>query len=151
MKKSKHKINRSKVRALAEQFKEELDRNLPITVLPNGSISYEDFIVKQTKAGNWSVYNFKHDQHVGEFFLKTCALMAAKAYNEIKLEKLQEIKRLDTQYWANHIYSQVFKYNMKLTKDYERYQILLTRFETSSFKEQHFKQEISKMFKWSFV
>lgn len=151
MKKSNRKINKSKVRELAEQFREELDRNLPITVLPNGSIVYEDYVIKKTKKDNWAVYNFRNGQYIAEFFLKSCALMAAKAYHGVRIEKFYEIKRIDTQYWANHVDSQVFKYNMKQTQDFERYQILLTRFETSSAKERYYKGEISKMFKWSFV
>ena len=151
MKKPNRKIPKNKIKELAEQFKSELDSKLPVTVLPNGGIIYKEFLIKENKQGNWAVYNYKSQQFVAQFFLKTCALMAAKAYALAKIEQFWEIKRLDNQYWANHIDSQVFQRNMKITKEYERYQILLTRFENSKAKEQHYKEEISKMFKWSFV
>lgn len=140
-----------KIKELAEQFQYELDRKLPLTVLPDGGIVYEDYLVKQNKEGNWGLYNYKHKSQVDQFFLKTCALMAAKAYNNTQLEKFFEIKRLDNSYWASHCDLMVYKHNIKSAKDFERYLILLNKLEDSQSKETFYKEEISKMFKWSFV
>ena len=145
------KIPKKKIVELAEQFSHELDKKLPVAVLPDGSITYKDYLIKPTSQGNWIVHNYKQKQYVGEFFLKTCALMAAKAYSGVRLEKFHEIKRLDTQYWASYSDTQVFKRNIRLTKEFERYLILLNRLEESQIKEQFYKHEISRMFKWSFV
>ncbi len=151
MTKRNRKIPKKKIVELAEQFSHELDQKLPVTVLPNGGIIYKDYLIKSTDKGNWTVHQYKQKQYIGEFYLKTCALMAAKAYDGIRLEKFNEIKRLDTQYWANHSDTQIFKRNIKLTKEFERYLILLNRLEESQAKEQFYKDEISRMFKWSFV
>lgn len=151
MKKQNRKINKHKVQELAEQFQDELNRKLPVTVLPDGGIVYKDYLVKQTKDGNWALYNYKQSHFVDQFFLKTCALMAAKAYSLTKIEQYFEIKRLDTQYWANHSDTRVFKNNIKTAKEFERYLILLNRLEESTIKERFYKEEISKMFKWTFV
>lgn len=140
-----------KVRELAEQFREEVDKKLPVTLLPDGGMVYKDYLVKQVKSGNWAIYNYKNKSLVDQFFLKTCALMAAKAYNHTQLERYFEIKRLDNCYWASHCDTQVFKNNIKTAKEFERYVILLNRLEDSQAKETHYKEEISKMFKWSFV
>ncbi len=145
------KIPKKKIAELAEQFSHELDQKLPVAVLPDGAITYKDYLIKQTGNGNWIVHNYKQKQFIGEYFLKTCALMAAKAYDGIRLEKFHEIKRLDTQYWASHSDTQVFKRNIKIAKEFERYLILLNRLEESKAKEQFYKDEISRMFKWSFV
>lgn len=151
MKKQHRKINKIKVKQLAEQFQEELDRKLPVTVLPDGGIVYKDYLIKQSKNEMWVLYNYKHGNLIDQFFLKTCALMAAKAYSHTKLEQFFEIKRLDNRFWANHSDTQVFKHNIKTAKEYERYLILLNRLEESTVKEQFYKEEISKMFKWTFV
>jgi hypothetical protein len=151
MKKQNRKLNKHKVQELAEQFQEELNRKLPVTVLPDGGIVYKDYLVKQTKDGNWALYNYKQTALIDQFFLKTCALMAAKSHSLTKIEQYFEVKRLDTQYWANHSDTRIFKNNIKLAKEFERYLILLNRLEESTIKERFYKEEISKMFKWTFV
>jgi hypothetical protein len=151
MKKQNRKLNKHKVQELAEQFQEELDRKLPVTVLPDGGMVYKDYLVKQTKDGNWALYNYKQATLIDQFFLKTCALMAAKAHCLTKLEQYSEVKRLDNQYWSNHSDTRIFKNNIKLAKEFERYLILLNRLEESTIKERYYKEEISKMFKWTFV
>lgn len=151
MKRTNKKPLKNKIKELAEQFQSELDRKLPVTVLPDGGIVYEDYLVKQNSHGNWCVFNYRNKSLVDQFFLKTCALMAAKAYYHTQIEKFFEIKRLDTQYWANHCDAKVFKNNIKTAKEFERYLILLNRLEDAVSKEQFYKDEISKMFKWSFV
>ena len=83
--------------------------------------------------------------------MKTCALLAAKAYYTVNLEKFHEVKRLDNLYWANYTDSLVFQHNIKDVKDTERFLILLNRLEESNLRKQHYQEEISRMFKWSFV
>ena len=151
MKKSNRKMPTVRVRELAEQFRSEVEKELPVSILPDGNAVYKDYIVKQNKTGNWIIYNFKNKTIVDQFFLKTCALMGAKAYSKTQIEKFFEIKRMDNSYWANHSDTQVYKRNIKLTKDSERYLILLNKLEDSQAKETYFKEEISKMFKWTFV
>jgi phage tail tape-measure protein len=77
--------------------------------------------------------------------------MAAKAYTKTQLEKYFEIKRLDNRYWASHCDILVYKKNIKTAKDFERYLILLNKLEHSDALATHFKEEISRMFRWSFV
>lgn len=151
MKKSKRKIPTIRIKELAKELTSELEQKLPLTVLPNGGIVYKQYLVKQTKEGNWAVYNYKDRNLIEQYFLKTCALMAAKAYNNVQLDRFHDIKRLDNCYWASHCDTQVFKHNIKITKDFNRYLILLNKLEESALKETHYKEEISKMFKWSFV
>ncbi len=151
MKKSKRKIPTIRIKELARELSSELEQKLPLTILPNGGIVYKNFLVKQKKDGTWAVYNYQDRNFIEQYFLKTCALMAAKAYNNIQLDKFHEIKRLDNCYWANHSDTQVYSHNIKITKDFNRYLILLNKLEESKLKETYYKDEISKMFKWSFV
>jgi hypothetical protein len=139
------------VQELAKQFEADLNRSLPISIQPDGSIVYKNYYIKQTTNGNWGLFNLVTKDLIEEFYLKTSALMGAKAYNAVQLEKYFEIKRLDNRYWANYTDSIIYGKNMKTAKDFDKYQVLLTRYEHSTFLTGHFKEEISKMFKWSFV
>ena len=69
----------------------------------------------------------------------------------LALEKFVEIKELDNKYWANYSDSVIYKTNIKTAKEYERYLVLLTKLEESNRKTRFYKDEISRMFKWSFV
>lgn len=139
------------VQELAKQFEADLNRSLPISIQPNGSIVYKQYFIKQIANGNWGLFSLASKDLIEEFYLKTTALMAAKAYNNIQLEKYIEIKRLDNRYWANYTDSMIYGKNMKTAKEFEKYLILLTRYEHTAFLTEHYKEEISKMFKWSFV
>jgi hypothetical protein len=147
----KRKPRAKVVKELATQFELELNKNLPINVRPDGSIVYKDYFIKVKKNGNWGLYNINTRDQISEFFLKTCALMAAKAYNNTNIEKYLEIKRLDNCYWANHCDSLVYRNNIKKAADFGRYLILLNRLEESEIQTNRFKDEISHMFKCNFV
>jgi len=139
------------LKEIAAHFEEDLKKTLPISVQPNGSIVYKDYYIKQNKLGNWGLYARRTHDEVAQFYLKTCALMAAKSYDKAHLDKFQEIKQLDTRYWANHCDTQIYRKNIKTATEFDRYVILLNKLEQTEFLTEHYKEEISRMFKWSFV
>jgi len=139
------------IKKLAEQFEEDLNKTLPVTVRQDGSIVFKNYYIKQNKMGNWVVYHLNTRELIDQFFLKSCALMAAKAYDRVDIVKYRRIKTLDNKYWANYSDTLIFERNIKTVKDFERYCILLTRLEQSRDLSKHFRDEISRMFKWSFV
>lgn len=139
------------IKELAKYFDQELQATLPVSVLPNGTLAYKQFIIKELANGNWGLYNIHSKDLLDQFFLKSCALMAAKAYSMANLPKYFEVKRLDNRYWANHCDAQVFKHNIKLAKDYSKYLILVNRLEHSTELAKFYKAKISQMFRWSFV
>jgi hypothetical protein len=146
------KHNKTKiVKELAGQFEAELQKTLPISIQPDGSIVYKQFLIKKNQVGNWILYNKNNKHALEEYYLKTCALMAARAYSRTDLNKFFEIKRLDDQYWANYSDNQVYAKNIKKAKDFSKYVILLNRMEYSQERAEHFKEQISRMFKWSFA
>lgn len=146
------KHNKTKiVKELAGQFEAELQKTLPISIQPDGSIVYKQFLIKKNQLGNWILYNKNNKHALEEYYLKTCALMAARAYSRTDLNKFFEIKRLDDQYWANYSDNQVYAKNIKKAKDFSKYVILLNRMEYSQERAEHFKEQISRMFKWSFA
>jgi hypothetical protein len=77
--------------------------------------------------------------------------MAAKAYDASNMTRYHEIKRIDTKYWASFSDNQIYKKNISKAKDFDRYMILLNRLELSQEQTEYYKNEISRMFKWTFV
>lgn len=153
MKKSKrqHNPQQKVLKELATHFEQDLQKSLPISIQPDGTIVYKTYYVKKTKLGNWAVFNLHSKDYVNEFYLRSTALMAAKALHNIQVHKYNEIKLLDSQYWANYMETQVTSFNMKRTKDFERYLILLNKFENSQRLEQFYKDKITTMFRWGFA
>lgn len=149
--KKQNKPKQKVLKELAGHFEDDLKTSLPIAIQPDGSMVYKEYVIKLNANKNWGLYDRRNGASIEEYYLKTCALMAAKAYSGIKMEKFFEIKRLDNRYWANYCDTLIFKRNLKTVKEFERYCILLTRLETSEEQTKHFKEEISRMFKWSFV
>ena len=150
--KPKQKPKAKVLKDLAIQFEADLSKTLPITIQPDGSIVYKDYVIKYNKTtGNWCIYDIATHSLVEQYFLKTCALMAAKAYSKVDLNKFFEIKHLDNKYWSSHSDTVIFKHNIKTAKDLGRYIILLNRLEYSEEQSKHYKETISRMFKWTFV
>jgi len=136
---------------LASQFELEVKHSLPLSIQPDGSIVYKTYVIKQNKIGNWVLYHLSNRSEIEEFYLKTCALMAAKAYSVTDINKFMEIKRLDSKYWASYSDNQIYRKNIKSAKDLDRFLILLNKLEDSEDQAERYKTRISTMFKWSFV
>jgi len=139
------------IKELASQFEEELKSTLPISVLPDGNVLYKSYIIKRNHQGSWCIHKKSVLDPIGSFYLKTSALMAARAYDRNDLNRMFEIERMDTDYKNNHTDSLVYANNIKKAKDFGRFMVLLNKLEYSQERTEHFKDKISKMFKWSFV
>jgi hypothetical protein len=152
MKNQKPKQSKTKViKELATQFEEDFKKTLPISIQPNGSIVYKNYLIKLNKQGDWCIHKQSVIDPLGTFYLKTSALMAARAYDRNDLNKMFEIERLDNDYKNNHTESLIYTNNIKKAKDFGRFMVLLNKLEYSQERTEYFKDKISKMFKWSFV
>lgn len=149
--KKQNKPKTAVIKELASQFEAELNKSMPVTVRKDGSLLYKNYVIKQNNNNNWALYYDGSNESIDEFYLRTCALMGAKAYQSTDLTRYFEIKRLDNKYWASYSDNQVYKKNIKTAKDSERFMILLNKLEDSETQAQYFKETISRMFKWSFV
>lgn len=140
------------IKEFASYFDQELQATLPISVLPDGSLLYKNFLVKQLDNTYWGVYNIISKDLINEYFLKSCALIAAKEYNNRQYETYQSVKLLDKKYASVTNDATVFKHNIKLVEDdNEKYHIMLTRLEESSALSQFYRQTISRWFRQSFI
>ena len=149
--KKQNKPKTAVIKELASQFEAELNKSMPVTLRKDGSLLYKNYVIKQNNNNNWALYYDGSNESIDEFYLRTCALMGAKAYQSTDLTRYFEIKRLDNKYWASYSDNQVYKKNIKTAKDSERFMILLNKLEDSETQAQYFKETISRMFKWSFV
>ena len=147
MKKQQSKI----IKEFADYFDQELQTTLPISVLPDGSLLYKDYLVKQLDNTYWGVYNILSKELINEYYLKSCALIAAKEYNFRHYEKYQSVKLLDSKYASATNDATVFRHNITLVTDNERYKIMLTRLEESSTLSHHYQRMILKLFRQSFI
>lgn len=151
MKNTKTKPKAKIVKELAKQFEEEVKQNLPISIQPDGSLVYKNYLIKQDAIGDWCLYHLNNRILIETYHLKSCALMSAKAYGNTDLNKFFNIKQIDSKYWASFSDNQVYQRNIKKTKDFDRYLILLNKLEDSGYRVEQFKEQISTMFKWSFA
>jgi len=133
-----------------EQYLEaEFKDTLPIAVLPNGSIVYKNFKIKQNKRGNYSLYRIGGNL-IDTFNLKACALMAAKYYSVNNLSPYSEVKNLDNHYHQNSTDAEIFKHKYKTYKDLDKRDLALWRWELTSERAKRTKSQIEAKFKAMF-
>ncbi len=136
---------------LAKLYEEEKD-NLPLVPLENGAVAYKDFVIKQNKQGLWAVYRKSNSRldYIDQFNLKSAACMAARHYSRNDIMGTAEVHNLDSGYWHNHIGSEIFKYRFKNTKDVDRRDLFLWRWEMTSQRAKFYKQKITTAFTHAF-
>ena len=111
--KKQNKPKTAVIKELASQFEAELNKSMPVTLRKDGSLLYKNYVIKQNNNNNWALYYDGSNESIDEFYLRTCALMGAKAYQSTDLTRYFEIKRLDNKYWASYSDNQVYKKNIK--------------------------------------
>ena len=134
-----------------EYFEQELDDNLPVLILPDKSLMYKKYLIKLIKNNNWGVFDINSGDLIEQYYLKSCALIAANAYFQLNFEKFNLIKQLDNQYWSNYFNIKVLENSIKSIKDKDRYLILLDKLENSDAHINYCKNTISKTFRQTFA
>jgi hypothetical protein len=150
-KKTKPKANPKLIKELVTHFEADLAKSLPIAIQSNGDIVYKNYFVRKLPNQNWGMFRLSTHDLIEEFYLRTSALLGARYHNVTNIEGMLKVKRLDNRYWSNYSDSLVFEHNIKRAKDFDRYLVLLDKLEYSRQHAEHYKEEISRMFKWSFV
>lgn len=136
---------------LAKLYEEEKN-NLPLVPLSNGSVAYKDYVIKQNNQGYWCVYKSigKRLDYVDQFNLKSSACMAARHYDRSNIMGANEIRNLDYGYWNNHMDSEIFKFRFKNTKDIDRRDIFLWRWQLTDQRAKFYKNKITMAFSHAF-
>lgn len=130
-------------------LEDEFKKKIPIAVLPDKSLVYKRYKIKQNKQGLWALsYAGKDD--IDYFRIKTTAILAAKFYDQTNFNRYNEVKTLDSQYWNNSNDASFFKYRYEHAKDLEQRDICLWRWEIADGRAKRYKEQISVMFKSNF-
>lgn len=144
-------LNKTKIATnLAENFEREF-KNLPVKVLPNNDIIYNEFLIKLNESGLWELYNLSNHDLISKFYLKSCALMAANYYGLYLFNIYRDIKYLDKEYNRHKNDSIYFKHYLYETTDQDQKVIFLNRLECCSASADYYKSKISQLFKRTFV
>ena len=130
-------------------LEDEFKKKIPILVLPDKSIVYKRYKIKQNKIGNW-VLGYVNGDNIAEFKIKTTATLAAKFYDQTNFKRYNEIKQLDVHYWNNSNDAVFFKYRYENAKDIEKRDIYMWRWEQADHRAKRYKETISTMFKSNF-
>jgi hypothetical protein len=139
------------IKEIADYFDQELQVALPLSVMPDGSLVYKDFLVKQLDNLNWGMYNLATKDLINEYYLKSSALIASKAYNHRQYAKYYEINDLDRKYAVLSNDNLIFKHNLDTEKEHEKHEVLLTKFEENSLQYKHYKELILRLFRQTFI
>jgi hypothetical protein len=140
---------KKQAKQLENFLEEEFKKTIPIAVLPDKSIVYKRYKIKQSKQGLWQL-SYVGSDNISEFRIKTTAILAAKFYDRTDFKRYNEVKLLDTQYWNNSNDAGFFKYRYENAKDLDRRDLFLWRWELASSRAKQYKEQISSMFKSNF-
>jgi hypothetical protein len=130
-------------------LEEEFKNKIPLAVLPDKSIVYKRYKIKQRKDGDWQLGYIDGDS-IDTFRIKTTASLAAKFYDQTNFKRYNEVKSLDLHYWNNSNDASFFKHRYENAKDLFKRDIYMWRWEQADNRAKRCKEEISSMFKSNF-
>lgn len=134
---------------LESYLTDEFKKQLPVAILPNGALAYKNFVIKKTKQNQWALYQNRGNK-LDTFNLKACALMAAKLYGGNNLTAYNEIVGLDQTYQRNATDSEIFKYRAATSKDNDKKDLALWRWEITTARARDAKEQIARKFRYMF-
>lgn len=141
---------KQKAKQLEQYLEEEFKKQLPVVVLKDKSLAYKNYKIKENNLGTWILSYLKTGDFIASFRTKSCALLAAKFYDKNDFVKYNAIKLLDSQYWTNFVDTNLFKERIPQTKDLEKKDLFRARYNLTRARTEHYKEEISRMFKTHF-
>lgn len=130
-------------------LEEEFKKKIPLVVLPDKSIVYKRYKIKQNKQGFW-LLTLANGDTIDQFRIKTTATLAAKFYDQTNFSRYNQVKSLDTHYWNNSNDASFFKYRYEHATDLVKRDIFMWRWELADHRAKRYKEEISTMFKSNF-
>jgi hypothetical protein len=135
-----------------EKFLEDVNDMMPLTILPDGSVAYKNYIIKKNKDASWSLSRIQNQSKIliEVFNLKSSALLAANYHRTNRIDLLIETKILDEHYWVNYNDHLTFKELYKKTKDLVKRDLYLWRGELTRDRADFYRNKISNAFATAF-
>jgi hypothetical protein len=131
-------------------LEDEFSKKLPVAQFPNGTVVFNNFKIKKDKTNYWVLYKANVASPIETFNLKVCALLAAKFYEKNNINKFNEVRQLDRLYQQNFNDATIFKYRFKTSKDSDRRDIALWRWEITDSRAKATRNQIAHMFRLTF-
>jgi|688.fasta_scaffold697999_2 hypothetical protein len=138
-----------KVKDFKRYAEQEVDKSLPVKILPDNSLIYKNFRIKKVKE-KWTVNYTKSSDIIDEFYTKTGALLGAKFYNTNNLSKFTAIKDLDRKYYYTLSEIDIYRELIKHTQDFTKKEILYSRYDVAEHRSKVYKEQIASEFKTHF-
>ncbi len=140
----KHKLSE-----LERFVTEEIKNKIPLVAISENVLVYKNIKIKKAKNGNWALFSSFGDK-IAEFKIKSTASLAAKFYHRTDFKNFNLVKILDFEYWHNINDAEFFKYRFQTSKDYEKKDLFIARYELAKSRADRYKEEITSMFKVNF-
>lgn len=104
-------------------------------------INIGSYSVAETKEG-YSVKSYKTNTIIAETCTLDAALAIAKSYAKNKTVNIKNILSIDSHLMKHKLDCMFYKHSLKAAKDYQRYEILYTRYQISRDSVQDDKQKL---------
>jgi hypothetical protein len=140
---------KNQARTLENFLEDEFKNRTPLLILKDKSVIYKKMKVKQSKNNKWALRHISGCE-IDEFYLKTTATIAAKYYSDGNFSKLNELKMLDFQYWQCAFDEEMFKDKIKSTKDLEKLDIYVARWDLAKSRAELYRKQVSSLFRLAF-
>lgn len=134
---------------LEKFLEEELVKKPPIALLPDGSLAYNNFIIKKNHQHQWDLKR-PGGSIIDSFNLKSTAIAAAKLYKSNNFKYYSEVKILDGMYAKHSDDAERFKIKYQKTKDTDLRDLYIARHVEAKAHADYAKKQIVKQFKTMF-
>jgi hypothetical protein len=132
---------------LIQDLEELLDVKVDLAKFPyqkGNSIRIGKFVVRESKYGSFKIFNCELNAQIAETFCKTSAIALAKsAANGVDHKTRILSLDNDIQKWYNDCV--FYKHNIKITKDYNRKDILEMRYDIAKRRTADAKQQLDRI------
>lgn len=134
---------------------EELNQMLHDTIMKGSIIvpinkhtfKYKNYLIVRDQSGGWSVCKLgSYKMHIASTFLKVTAFAICIAHANGRLKTVEELISEDAVFERNYNDSMFFQNTYKVSKDYEKKDTALWRYEIVHSKARFAKQKIDRIF-----
>jgi hypothetical protein len=134
---------------LEKFLEDELIKKPPITVLSNGSLVYNNFIIDKTSIESWSLKR-RGGNLLDTFNLKASAIAAANLYSRNNFKNYSSLKILDEMYFKHSTDANRYKNRYQTTNDLDLRDLFISRYMESKERADYAKQQIVTQFRTMF-
>ena len=134
---------------LEKFLEDELIKKPPITVLSNGTLVYNNFIIDKTSTESWALKR-RGGNLLDTFNLKASAVAAANLYSRNNFKNYSSLKILDETYFKHSTDATRYKTRYQKTNELDLRDLFISRYMESKERADYAKQQIVTQFRTMF-